>query len=99
MLPADVNRDVVPSQPGARGVTDLTVLAGGVADDLGQELVVVSVVVHLAEVRREDAGGLVADLARQPSLPRVARTSVENLVRQVASRDPVPVHERAAKHI
>ena len=86
VLPADVDRDVVALEPRARGVPDLAVLARGMADDLRQELVVVPVVVHLAKVGRENAGGLVPDLARQTSLPRMARTDVEDLVRQVASR-------------
>ena len=59
----------------------------------------VPVVVHLAKVGRENAGGLVPDLARQTSLPRMARTDAEDLVRQVASRDPLSFHERAAKHL
>jgi hypothetical protein len=37
--PADVDRDVIPSLPRARGVPDRAVLARRVADDLRQELV------------------------------------------------------------
>src|SRR5205814_2191343 len=69
------------------------------ADDLRQERVVVPIVVQLAKVGRENAGGLVPDLARQTSLPRMARPDVEDLVRQVASGDPLSFHERAAKYM
>src|SRR5262249_19021775 len=54
---------------------------------------------HLAKVGRENAGWLVPDLPWQTSFPRMARTDAENLMRQLASRDPFSFYERAAKHL
>ncbi len=99
VLPADVDRDVVSSEPRAGGIPDLAILAGGMTDDLRQQRVVVPVVVHLAEVGRENASGLVADFTRQTSLPRMAGPDSENLMRQIASGDPLSLHERAAEHL
>ena len=99
VLPADVDRDVVALEPRAGGVPNLAVLARGMADDLRQERIVVPVVVHLPEVRRKNTSGLVPDLAWQTSLLRMARPDVENLMRQVASRDSLPLDEHAAKHV
>src|SRR5687767_9768186 len=48
VLPADVDRDVLPPEPRARGVADLPPAAGGVADDLRQQVVVVTIVIELA---------------------------------------------------
>src|SRR4030095_10334681 len=72
MLPADIDRDVVALEPRARGVSDLAVLAGGMADHLGKERVVVPVMIHLAKVGRENPGGLIPSLTRQTSLTRMA---------------------------
>jgi hypothetical protein len=63
LLPPDVDSRCSPVGPRARGVTDLAVLARRMTDDLGQERLVVPVVVHLAKIGRENASGLVPDLA------------------------------------
>src|SRR6184192_1732390 len=99
MLPADIDRDVVALEPRARGVSDFAVLARGMADNLREERVVVPVMIHLAKVGRENPGGFVPDLARQTPLTRMARADVEDLVRQVASSDPLSFHEHATKHL
>jgi hypothetical protein len=98
VLTADVDGDEVALQPRTGGVPDFSVLARGMADDLRQKRVVVPVVVHLAEIRCKYAGGLVADLAGETPLTRMARADVKDFVRQVASLDSLPLHQHAAKY-
>src|SRR3970282_136146 len=94
VLPADVDRDVLPPEPRARGVANLPPTARGVADDLRQQVGVVPIVVELAQVGREYASGLVPDFTRHAPLSRVAGPHIEDLVGQDPRGGSLPLARR-----